>query len=94
MYRVVGLSTASRKIIEQILLESIYEHMKGNKMIENSYNGIINDKTCLTNPVAFYKWLPLLPREVQGMLLEINFSKFSEEFFRSILVEKSGIDKL
>lgn len=34
-YRVVGLSTASGKIMEQILMKSISEHMKGKKGIGN-----------------------------------------------------------
>lgn len=35
-YSVVGLSTAPGKIMEQILLESVSEHMKGKKVTENS----------------------------------------------------------
>lgn len=41
--------------MEQILLESISEHLKGKKVIENSWHGITNDKSCLTNLTAFYK---------------------------------------
>lgn len=48
-YRVVGLSTAPGKILEQILLECISEHVK---VIENSQHGITNDKSCLTNLIT------------------------------------------
>lgn len=51
-YRVVGLSTAPGKILEQIILECISEHVKGNKVIENSQHGITNDKSCLTNLIT------------------------------------------
>lgn len=58
-YRVVGLSTAPGKILEQILLECVSEHMKGKKVIENSQHGVTNDKSHLTNLITFYKRLAL-----------------------------------
>ena len=52
-YRPVSLTLSPEKDIEQIILETIFRHMKVKKMIGSSQHGFTKSKSCLTNLLTF-----------------------------------------
>ncbi|XP_058691655.1 triadin isoform X6 [Poecile atricapillus] len=51
--RSVSFTSASGKIIEQLLLETLLRQVENNEMIGNSQHGITEVRSCLTNFLAF-----------------------------------------
>lgn len=47
--RLASLTSALGKIMEQVLLELISEHMQRKKETENSQRGFTNSKSCVTH---------------------------------------------
>lgn len=52
-YRPVSLTLFPETEIEQIILETVFRHMKVKKMIGSSQHGHTKSKSCLTNLISF-----------------------------------------
>ncbi|TRZ24743.1 hypothetical protein HGM15179_002445 [Zosterops borbonicus] len=49
-----GLADMIAWVVEQILLDTVLRHMEDRELIWDSQHDFTKDKSCLTNPVAFY----------------------------------------
>lgn len=52
-YRPVSLTLFPETEIEQIILETVFRHMKVKKMIGSSQHGFTKSKSCLTDLIFF-----------------------------------------
>ena len=53
-YRPVSLMLVPGKLMEQLILSTIIQHMQDNQMIRPSQHGFMKGRSCLTNLISFY----------------------------------------
>ena len=88
-YRPVSLTSVPGKVMEQIILREITQHLWDNCGIMPSQHGFIRSRSCLTNLISFYDLVTHLVDEGKAAdVVCLDFSKAFDTVSHSILPEK------
>ena len=77
-YRPVSLTSVPGKIMEQIVLREIRQHVRDNRGIRPSQHGFMKGRSCLANLISFYDLVTRLVDE--GKAVDVVYLDFSKAF--------------
>ncbi|KAK4816253.1 hypothetical protein QYF61_013887 [Mycteria americana] len=88
-YRPVSLTSVPGKLMEQMILSAITQHVEDNQGIKPSQHGFRKGRSCLTNLISFYDKVTRLVDEGKAVdVVYLGFSKAFDTISHSILLEK------
>ncbi|KAK4807164.1 hypothetical protein QYF61_024284 [Mycteria americana] len=88
-YRPVSLTSVPGRVMEQIILSAITQHVQDTQVIRPSQHGFRKGRSCLTNLISFYDKVTRLVDEGKAVdVVYLDFSKAFNTVSRSILLEK------
>ncbi|CAM4536017.1 unnamed protein product [Caretta caretta] len=79
-YRPVSLTSVPRKIMEQIIKQSVCKCLEDNNMISNHQHGFVKNKSCQTNLIPFFDRVTSLVDGGGEEAIDVIYLDFSKAF--------------
>ncbi|GAB0208172.1 mitochondrial enolase superfamily member 1 [Grus japonensis] len=94
-YRPVSLTSVLGKVMEQIILSAITQHVQDTQVIRPSQHGFMKGRSCLSNLISFYDQVIHSVDEGKAVdVVYLDFSKALDTISHSILLEKLAAHSL
>ncbi|KAJ7420827.1 RNA-directed DNA polymerase from mobile element jockey-like protein [Willisornis vidua] len=94
-YRPVSLTSVPGRVMEQIILSAITQHLQDGHGLRPSQHGFRKGRSCLTNLISFYDQVTHLVDEGKALdVVYLELSKVFDTVSHSILLEKLAAHSL
>ena len=88
-YKPVSLTSVPGKVMEQIILSAITQHVQDNQVMRPSQHAFVKGRSCLTDLISFYVKVNRSADEGKAVgVIYLDFSKAFDTVAHSLLLEK------